>query len=93
MTNNMMLRVRTDDGQTFTGVDAKEVVRQMRNTQWGAPVLKRDYMIEVAERVSGMTGEPVDTTNVDTFLLSLAYAGVLTMDTYREEPPVDQHDV
>jgi hypothetical protein len=51
-----MIRVTTTDGAEFIGSDEKEVVRQMRNTQWNAPTAKRDYMCEVIDRVEQSTG-------------------------------------
>lgn len=50
----IMSTVTTEDGQTFTGT-AVQIVQQMRNTQWGLPVLKRDYKREVIDRVEQMT--------------------------------------
>lgn len=59
-----MLVVTTNDGMVFTGYDAKDVVRQMKATEWAAPARKRDYMREVVMRVSSMTGveprEPIE---------------------------------
>ena len=50
-----LLVVTTNDGVVFTGADAAEIVRQMRNTEWGEPVLKRDYISSVLARVMSMT--------------------------------------
>lgn len=55
-----MLRVTTEDGDVFEGDSEKEIVVQMRNTQWGAPVVKREYMRDVVERVENMTGVMMD---------------------------------
>lgn len=64
------LIVTTNDGEVFTGKDEREIVLQMRNTQWNAPERKRDYMLEVIERAETMTGVFVNQdelpTNVDT---------------------------
>jgi hypothetical protein len=50
------MRIRTTDGAFFLGDSPEDVVRQMKNTQWGAPERKREYMAEVVERVENMTG-------------------------------------
>lgn len=55
-----MLKVTTEDGEVFVGEDEKDVVRQMRNTQWNAPIHKRDYIRDVVERVEDMTGVLID---------------------------------
>lgn len=72
-----MIRVRTQDGRyRFEGADARAVVRQMRDAgwKWGDP--KRDYMIDVACRVSSMTGAEVRTT-AEGFLEDLVALGLL----------------
>jgi hypothetical protein len=51
-----MFKVITRDGETFSGDSAAEVVRQMRNCSWGVPQPKREYMLDVVERVEDMTG-------------------------------------
>lgn len=58
--------VKTNDGQTFTGDDAAHIVRQMRNTEWNAPERKRDYMLEVIQRVETITGVFVDQDDLPT---------------------------
>jgi hypothetical protein len=67
------MRIQTTDGFVFEGEDAKEIVRKMRDTQWGAPVIKRDYMEEVKDRISGAPGstEIVADQGADAFLASL----------------------
>lgn len=74
------MRIQTNDGATFTGPDAKAVVRQMRDQQWSAPVMKRDYMVEVAERVEMLTGERIATTPAETFLNELERVGLVTIE-------------
>lgn len=75
-----MIRVDTKDGNLFEGVDAKDVVRQMKMTEWGHPEKKRDYMEEVAERVEQMTGREVPHTSAAGFLLGLADAGIINVE-------------
>ena len=66
------MKVTTTEGLEFTGDTPQEIVRQMRNVQWNAPVVKRDWMAEVAERVEQMTGTRPSTENASAFLSSLA---------------------
>ena len=44
------------DSTVFEGASAREIVKQMKNTQWYAPEGKRAYMAEVIDRVEQMTG-------------------------------------
>lgn len=74
-----MLKVTATDGAVFHGATAQEVVRAMRNTQWNAPVLKRDWMEEVAERVEQMTGER-PRTRAREFLADLKRLGLVTIE-------------
>lgn len=74
-----MLKVDAGNGDVFEGDDAKEIVRQMKMTEWGHPEKKRDYMEEVAERIEQMTGRTILHTSAAQFLLSLADAGVITI--------------
>jgi len=71
------IEVVTNDGQKFEGTP-KQVVRQMRNTQWGAPMQKGDWMDEVADRVASMTGRPCARTPVP-FLKDLERAKLVTI--------------
>lgn len=68
------MRIQTTDGYIFEGADAKEIVRKMRDTQWGTPVLKREYMQEVADRVTGAPGmtKIVIDQGANAFLASLS---------------------
>jgi len=50
-----LLVVTTMDGMVFTGADSKEIVRQMKNTDWSAPEQKKNYITEVIRRVYSMT--------------------------------------
>jgi hypothetical protein len=74
-----MLKVDTHDGTVFEGDDAKDIVRQMKMTEWGHPEKKRDYMEEVAERIEQMTGSEVPHGSAASFLLGLAEAGLITI--------------
>jgi len=68
------MRIQTTDGYVFEGADAKEIVRKMRDTQWGAPVLKREYMEEVKDRLNvGI----IHDKGADAFLTSLSDAGLI----------------
>jgi hypothetical protein len=58
--------VRTKDGEEFVGNSAAEIVSQMRLSDWNAPARKRDYMLDVIERVEDMTGVFVDQELVPT---------------------------
>lgn len=72
------MRIQTTDGYVFEGADAKEIVRKMRDTQWGAPVLKREYMVEVRDRLSGADATPiVADKGADAFLASLVFAKLI----------------
>lgn len=79
-----MLKITTTEGIEYTGDDHKSIVRQMRNTQWNAPVIKRDYITEAADRVQMMTGQRPDTTDAKTFIVDLARIGLVTISTYDE---------
>jgi hypothetical protein len=82
------MRIHTIDGETFEGASPQEIVRQMRNTEWGAPERKRDYMVEVIDRVEQQTGvfadpdgvyeDPENPISAMQFLEYLHHAGVLT---------------
>lgn len=95
------MRIQTTDGYVFEGADAKEIVRKMRDTQWGTPVLKREYMEEVRDRLNGAPGttEIVIDRGADAFLASLSASGliriipdneIITDDTvFADDPDVD----
>lgn len=53
----------TQDGLVVSGRDAREVVRALRDAQWHAPEIKRDWMAQVAERIAHLT----NTTHVPTY--------------------------
>ena len=75
------MRILTNDGETFAGPDAIAIVRAMRDAQWSAPALKRDYMSEVAERVAMLMGAAIDTTHgAQAFLDDLRRVGLITID-------------
>jgi hypothetical protein len=81
--------VKCMDGEEFAAETAADVVRQMKNVEWNAPARKRDYMLEVVERVEDQTGvfanQDLLPTSADTdeyldpahFLAYLAEAGVV----------------
>lgn len=80
-----MLNVTTNDGMSFTGESFQSIVRQMRNTQWNAPIIKHDYMLEVAERVESMTGRKPDTTDAASFVTDLQAIGLVQISETKEE--------
>lgn len=60
----MIKVIIVDDPEVvFTGETEAEIVRQMKNTEWFGPELKREYMWEVADRVGEMTGKQLVSTN------------------------------
>jgi hypothetical protein len=72
--------VETTDGTRFVGKDEKDVVRQMRDTQWNAPELKRDWMVEAADRATMVTGFRVRSgEGAVIFLSDLERAGLVTI--------------
>ena len=85
------MRIQTTDGIVFEGQDAKEVVRKMRDTQWGAPVIKREYMEEVKDRLSGMPGSTgiIHDRGAAAFLASLAGNGLIRVVPDGEVLPTD----
>lgn len=76
-----MLVFDTKDGDTFAAETHAEIVLQMRNTQWGIEQVKREYMVDVVERVEDMTGVLADplteSFTAQEFLEYLCYAGVM----------------
>lgn len=89
------MRIQTTDKIVFEGTDAKEIVRKMRDTQWGAPVLKREYMEEVKDRLSGMPGSTpiIHDKGADAFLVSLCHNGLIRFVPENEAIVVDDDDV
>lgn len=77
-----MIRIETNDGEIFTGNDAKDITRQMRDTQWNAPARKGDYIEEVVERVESLTGvaPPSAHPSAEAFLQYLERAKVITAE-------------
>lgn len=85
-----LLRVTTNDDVVFTGQDAREIVRQMKLTQWSAPEAKRDYIRQVVKRVWSMTGvppaAPVRPPGTATKLLRyLVQVGLVRVERYDDE--------
>jgi hypothetical protein len=69
------MRVRMADGAVFEGEDEKAIVRQMKHDDWSSPPKKREYMVEVADRIVEMTGKEVRTVNAKAFLTDLVTTG------------------
>lgn len=83
-----MLIVKTNEGLVFTGTDAKDIVRQMRNTQWGDPLPKGEYIQSVIFRVCNLIGEEIpenwDDIGAEGFLLFLESHGLVTIGESQE---------
>lgn len=81
-----MIAVKTNDGLIFTGTGPVDITRQMRNTQWGEPVPKGEYIQSVVYRVCDLTGEPVpedwDRYGATEFLMFLESHGLITIAEY-----------
>lgn len=45
------MKILTNDGAVFQGKTARGVVKAMQRDAWNAPEKKRDYMVEVVDRV------------------------------------------
>lgn len=72
-----MPRYVTTDGRfEFEGDDAREVVRQMRDSEWKWHDRKLDYMTAVAGRVEEITGQRVR-TYAEAFVADLVALGFL----------------
>lgn len=74
-----MLRVTCVDGAIFTGKDEKDIVRQMKHTDWNAPERKGEYMEDVAARVDTMMGQEIRVTSAKVFLRDMQTVGLLTI--------------
>jgi len=80
-----MIKVTTSDGEEFYGDTHAQIVKQFRNTVWGAQQGKRDYMTEAAERAGAMTGEDVSgDLGAARFLNDLQKAGLITIQESEE---------
>lgn len=73
------MKVTTDDGHIFEGADARAIVRAMADADWQRYDKKRDYMDDVAERVTMMTGFEVRTF-AEGFVEDLATAGLIAVE-------------
>ncbi len=82
------MKVTTQDGATFEAATPEDVVSQMKATDWSAPPKKADYMVEVAERVSMMTGEAVRAINASAFLFDLERAHFLSIEGLTPEQAI-----
>ena len=77
------VHVATSEG-IYLGRTAQSIVRQMRDTQWNAPEQKRDWMIEVSERLFQSHGIVVPMgLSADEFLDALHIAGVAKVTRIR----------
>lgn len=75
------MQIMTNDGATFRGETAAEVVRAMANAQWNAPERKVAYKAEVVHRVSMMTGHSLSVSaqrDPVRFLRFLERAGLIS---------------
>jgi len=75
-----MLRMTTVDGAIFLGRDHEELVRGMRADVWDAPARLEDYMAEVGDRITQMTGEPVCVDDAQRFVLDMERLGFAQVD-------------
>ena len=73
----MKFRTNDDTATVFEGDDAREIVRQMRDSGWKEYDRKREYMSDVAERVAAMTGTKIDAGDAESFLRGLEEAGLI----------------
>ncbi len=91
-----MIKVETNDGITFTGSGAQDIVRQMKNTQWTVPDTKSEYIAQVIERVSGTNGEamPDDYENFtpEALLMFLDAHGLITISPYHLAEDLEEDD-
>jgi hypothetical protein len=72
----MMVYV-TNDGATFRGYSANDVVSEMRADQWATPSSNQEYMDQVKVRVANQYGAAVRTDDPESFLHDLEIAGLL----------------
>ncbi len=85
-----MLTVTCNDGAVFTGTDEKDIVRQMKHTDWHAPERKGEYMEDVATRIETMTGLKVRWTTAKTFLKDMENIGLVTITDADHPPSADE---
>lgn len=78
----MSKRIRVTSGDDVYEGTAEQVVRQMKNDDWGMEPEdpKRDWMTVVSDRVYDMTGENVHGSPADEFLKDIAAAGLVTIE-------------
>jgi hypothetical protein len=76
-----MLTLRMSDGALFRAKTDAGLVRQMKATQWNAPLKKGQYIEEVCERVHEMTGRlpllPATTLTPTQFIDFLVEVGLV----------------
>lgn len=81
-----MIAVKTNDDLIFTGTGPVDIAQQMRNTQWGEPMPKGEYIQSVVYRVCDLSGEPLpedwDRLGAEGFLLFLEAHGLITIAEY-----------
>lgn len=70
---------RTNDGFEITAATDVEVIRQLRASSFcGKTSGKRNFMLQVAERVKIQTEQEIQTDSDEHFINSLITAGLLT---------------
>jgi hypothetical protein len=76
------MKVTMEGGpNSFEGENATEIVESMQQEDWSqAERSQRQYMQEVAARVTGATQQPVRTSDALTFLFDLERAGVCRVE-------------
>lgn len=74
-----MIKIVTADGITVEADSFNKAVMQLRDQQWQAPTLKRDYREEVADRVLDETGTSIRSNTSENFIRDLADLGLLRL--------------
>jgi hypothetical protein len=73
-----MKTYHTNDGETFTALNAREAVRKLRALSRAPEPTVQEFMEAVAERVLTTTGIPVATDTPTHFIYGLLQSGLFT---------------
>jgi hypothetical protein len=65
----------TDDGEEFLAETHEELVHALRESSRTASASDREYMVEVAERISAQAGIAINTRNATEFVAALIAVG------------------
>jgi len=74
----MYVRVRTNDGTEYEGMDAVSVVTQMRLRDWDIPEHNIEFKDNVVRRVQ-MTGYTIVYWDATSFLMALAELNFISL--------------